>query len=518
MARKGKRPSRGQSTEAQQNNSDKGYNRSETEREAPSDYNPSGHFDPREPRSSRGRAKKLAMGWAFQSVGDASYWEEYIEEAKERVEWNDYVKWLKRKKGYEYIESYPYPNPEGSLLYEVCRFEYALLRRNKLFIPRHKEDGKWVRFMPPVRVPYNLPELLKRLDEEITLVEGEKGANALMAKGILATCIHGQQWTNEAVEFFTDRTVNIAMDNDKSGRAHIETAREWLSQVNATMRVIELPGLPPGKGLDDWLEIHSVEEYRELVAKTKPERTIANLKVINPADWVGQPVPERIFLVPPLIPHRNVALLYGDGGLGKSLLALDLARARATKGSWLGLKTLPGKTLVLSAEDDLEELHRRLDTICLRHKVSLGDLSDMRLIDLVGQDAVIGELSRNGRIVATELYHFMLRQIADFAPSLVIVDALADSFAGDENNRIQARQFISMLRNPAITYNCAFLAVPHPSLSGIASGRGTSGTTGWSNSVRARMYLETVEIEGAEPDPSLKVLRQPKANYACAKF
>src|SRR5262249_12010734 len=318
--------------------------------------------------------------------------------------------------------------------------------------------------------------------------------------------------------FVSGRTINIAMDNDASGRKNIETAQEWLSQVNAKIRVIELPDLPLGKGLDDWLKDHSVEEYRELVAKTKPERTITDLKVINPAVWVGTPVPKRVFLVPPLIPHRNVALLYGDGGLGKSLLALDLARARATKGSWLGLKTLPGKTLVLSAEDDLEELHRRLDTICFRHKVSLGDLSDMRLIDLVGQDAVIGELSRNGRIVATELYHFMLRQIADFAPSLVVVDALADSFAGDENNRIQARQFISMLRNPAITYDCAFLAVAHPSLSGIASGRGTSGTTGWSNSVRARMYLETVEIEGGEADPSLKVPRQPKANYAAPSF
>jgi hypothetical protein len=181
----------------------------------------------------------------------------------------------------------------------------------------------------------------------------------------------------------------------------LHTAREWLAQVNATVRVIELPGLRPGKGLDDWLEDHSVEEYLGLVAKTKPELTIADLKVVNPADWVDQPVPEREFLVPPLIPHYNVTLLYGDGGLGKSLIALDLAAARAAKYLWLGLKTLPGKTLVLSAEDDLKELHRRLDTICFRHGVSLGDLSDIRLIDLVGQDAVIGELSRNGRIVAT---------------------------------------------------------------------------------------------------------------------
>ena len=87
--------------------------------------------------------------------------------------------------------------------------------------------------MPPVRVPYNLPELLKRLDEEITLVEGEKGVNTVIKKEILATCVHGQQWRNEAVAFLTDRTVNVAMDNDASGRANIETAQEWLAQVNS---------------------------------------------------------------------------------------------------------------------------------------------------------------------------------------------------------------------------------------------------------------------------------------------
>jgi RecA-family ATPase len=220
----------------------------------------------------------------------------------------------------------------------------------------------------------------------------------------------------------------------------------------------------------------------------------------------------------PLIPALNVALLYGDGGLGKSLIAMQLAVARAVKQMWLGLKTAPGRTLVLSAEDDANELHRRLATIALHYKVKLGDLGDIRLIDLVGQDAVIGELSRSGRIVATELFRFVSVEIARFNPGLVIVDALADSFAGDENNRTQARQFISMLRRVTGNHNCSFLTLAHPSLSGISTGRGTSGTTGWSNSVRSRMYLETVEANSSEADPNLKVLRQPKANYSAGGF
>jgi hypothetical protein len=190
MARKRTRPGREDSTEAQQNSNDPESRTFSNGREAPSDYSPSGHRDTRE-SGTRGRAKKLAEGWSFKSVGDDSAWEEYFEEAKGEVNWDDYIKWLKRK-GWECIEPYPYENPEGDLLYEVWRFEYAKLPSKKLFVPRHKENGKWVRGMPPVRVPYNLPELLKQPDEDITMVEGEKGANAAMKKGILATCIHGQ--------------------------------------------------------------------------------------------------------------------------------------------------------------------------------------------------------------------------------------------------------------------------------------------------------------------------------------
>ncbi|HEY9147871.1 MAG TPA: AAA family ATPase, partial [Gammaproteobacteria bacterium] len=54
------------------------------------------------------------------------------------------------------------------------------------------------------------------------------------------------------------------------------------------------------------------------------------------ADLEGLPIPEREWLVQDLIPARNVTLLYGDGGTGKSLLALQLAVAVALGRPWLG--------------------------------------------------------------------------------------------------------------------------------------------------------------------------------------
>src|SRR4030095_10533721 len=98
-----------------------------------------------------------------------------------------------------------------------------------------------------------------------------------------------------------------------------------------------------------------------------------------------------------------------------------------------------------------------------------------------------------------------------------IVDALADAFAGDENNRGQARQFVSLLKRPAREFDCAFLALAHPSLTGITNGTGASGSTAWGNSVRSRMFFEHAKASGGtDPDPNLRTLTVNKANYGPA--
>jgi RecA-family ATPase len=102
-------------------------------------------------------------------------------------------------------------------------------------------------------------------------------------------------------------------------------------------------------------------------------------------------------------------------------------------------------------------------------------------------------------------------------PRLLVLDTLADVFAGNENARSEARQFIGLLRGLAIDHGLAVVLVAHPSLFGMATGSGTSGSTAWSNSVRSRLYLEIIKGEdGREIDADLRVLRVMKANYARA--
>lgn len=108
----------------------------------------------------------------------------------------------------------------------------------------------------------------------------------------------------------------------------------------------------------------------------------------------------------------------------------------------------------------------------------------------------------------------MVEIVETAKPVLLVLDTLADIYGGNEVVRAQARAFVNMLRKIAIAHNLAVVVLAHPSLDGMRSGKGTSGSTGWSNSVRSRLYLDRVyDDQGMEPDTDARVLRSMKMNY-----
>lgn len=231
------------------------------------------------------------------------------------------------------------------------------------------------------------------------------------------------------------------------------------------------------------------------------------------SNLAGKPVPPREWLAPHLVPSRTVTLLGGDGGTGKSLLALQLAYAVATGGTWIGRSVASGGAMFISAEDDEAELHRRLVDIAAAEGGGLADLERLTVRSLAGEDALLARADGHGALLPSPLFREIDARVADERPALLALDTLSDLFGGNENDRGQARQFVGMLRGLAIRHECAVLVLAHPSLSGLNSGSGSSGSTGWNNSVRSRLYLERVKSEGYEADPDARVLSTRKANY-----
>ena len=62
---------------------------------------------------------------------------------------------------------------------------------------------------------------------------------------------------------------------------------------------------------------------------------------------------------------------------------------------WLGNLPEKGPVILVSAEDDLDEMHRRLAADVARLGIDLADLPDLHLVSLAGHDA--GEQVRGNR-------------------------------------------------------------------------------------------------------------------------
>jgi RecA-family ATPase len=261
----------------------------------------------------------------------------------------------------------------------------------------------------------------------------------------------------------------------------------------------------------------SLNEHHQRAGSQPADETqaVAELLAVSAATFSDEPVLPRRWIVLDMIPDRTVSIVAGDGGGGKTTLMLQLAAAIAGDRPWLGCNPEPGTVLFLSAEDELDELHRRIAAIASSLGVALSDLADLHLVALAGKDAVMGAAQgKTGIVTATAVFRGLVALVERLKPRVIFLDALADVFGGDEVARAQARQFISLLRGLAIDHNLAVVLIAHPSLTGITSGSGTSGSTGWSNSVRARLYLDRVlDDRKREMDPDLRVLQVKKSNY-----
>jgi RecA-family ATPase len=215
------------------------------------------------------------------------------------------------------------------------------------------------------------------------------------------------------------------------------------------------------------------------------------LSFVSLADWDSQGVPARQWAVLDRVPSRNVTLFSGEGAAGKSQMLQQLLAGTALGRSWLDTMPEPGPALYLNAEDELGEVHRRLDAIRTFHGVSFADLRNLHLLCLAGQDAVLGAADRTGAVKPTPLFQRIREAACDIRPKIIGLDTAADIFAGNENDRTQVRQFVGLLRGLAMNANAAVVVCSHPSLTGINSGSGLSGSTAWHNSVRARIYMKT---------------------------
>jgi hypothetical protein len=81
-------------------------------------------------------------------------------------------------------------------------------------------------------------------------------------------------------------------------------------------------------------------------------------------------------------------------------------------------------------------LQRRLAAIAGGLGVDLAELRDLHIVPLAGRDAVMGAMeSKTGTIKEAAVWRGLVAIVRRIKPCLVILDTLADVFAGKENAR-----------------------------------------------------------------------------------
>lgn len=240
------------------------------------------------------------------------------------------------------------------------------------------------------------------------------------------------------------------------------------------------------------------------------------LVLMRASDLHGRPVPPRRHLVGDvsMIPLRQVSYLTGNGGEGKSRLALQLAVAVASDTKWLDLPIdEPGSVLYVGTEDDFQALHAAFAEIAQATGVPLERLDNLHFCALDAEAAFVKFNPKERTLSYTETWAKVQSAIETIKPKLIVLDTVAGIFDAPENERALVRQFVMALRRLAESSDGAVLLVGHPSLTGMQSGSGISGSTDWHNAVRCRLYLQP-DDEGDEPNPNGRILDLTKNQYA----
>jgi len=162
------------------------------------------------------------------------------------------------------------------------------------------------------------------------------------------------------------------------------------------------------------------------------------------------PLKERQYLVEGIIPEGYPAVLYGDGGTAKSMLALSLGSAVArSDGEWLGLKVQQVPVLYLDFELDAHEQQRRA------YQLARGGGLEKPPDDLLYMSA-LGHPARKA-------FEHALEECREHNVRLLILDSLGPALEGDAESASDVIGFYSEVMEHFRAEGVSVLVVDHQS-------------------------------------------------------
>lgn len=386
--------------------------------------------------------------------------------------------------------AYDYRDANGQLVFQVCRLVPKGFRQR-----RPDDQGNWIYELGDIERPlYRLPEVIEAVAQgkRVWIVEGEKDADALASAypggGVATTNPGGAGKWRESMSRVLAKAPDVVIlpDNDDTGRTHAEQVAASLTAQGATVRVVQLPDIPPKGDVSDWLEQGGdFDELETLIQATRiwapdpTKRTRWRLDEILGNDQLMRP-PAPI--VPRLVWRGRSTLLAAQEKSGKSTLIGFLAAQVSRGGLFLGDPCQAGDVLIVALEESLGDVARRL-----RHFGA--DPARIHVVDRLPPDP-------------RERPEALMDHIRAVLPTLVLVDTLMAYGSGiveDENAVAQMQPLVQGLTDVAHRMDVGLCAAHHNKKTG--GYRGSSAIGG------AVDLIAEMSIPDEERDPRRRKLR-----------
>lgn len=253
-------------------------------------------------------------------------------------------------RGFRLAVEYDYVDLDGEVLFQVLRYEHDA--KPKTFRQRQPDGaGEWLSGRPDP-ILYRWPEIAARPGEPVYVVEGEKDVDTLINAGLLATTPPNGSWPSD-LSPLKGRTLFVIPDNDRAGADKADKAVGLLQGI-ATVKRVELPGLPEKGDVTDWLDAGNTVEHLQALAKAAMP-FVANDNERGVLRFLGEdtdfvPEPE---LIRNTVPRNGVGFFGGQSGALKTFFAIHAATCLMT-GEPLAGRDIerPGGVVYLAAEGE----------------------------------------------------------------------------------------------------------------------------------------------------------------------
>jgi hypothetical protein len=248
----------------------------------------------------------------------------------------------------------------------------------------------------------------------------------------------------------------------------------------------------------------------------------------------GQPPPQE-FLLAPAIPLGKVGLLFGAGGIGKSLVALSLCLLVAMRGRFGeialgGFTTLGGQvplqaagaSVFLTLEDDKAEIHRRIASLDPQGRREDAPCFVFPLVDVVNFDPALvvpdGRAAKLTALATGGLDRLLISVAASSGRKvrLLVLDPAGDFMNADENDASFVKLLMRQLRAIAARHGCTIILVGHVAKGVDVDNPTMRGSSAWI--ANSRFAYALWSPAPAEAERLAKQIQEPAEGLVCGKL